>query len=358
MILDEQGDAHVGGLLHHIARRHGHISPLVSVGDHVLVGRKARRRIHRGIGGHHARFEHGRHRNRLEDRTRLVGLGDRLERIGAHLRARRVGRVEIRRGGDGQKIARRGVHQHRASVFAADFLHSFGEALLEVALHVDVDRNHDVLPVLGGLVHLGAPGDRHARAAALHDQLARRAAQDVVVIQLQPRYTVAVHIDEPEHLARHLAVRVDALGVVDEVDPRKALLLQGVGRIHVGLALQVDEGGVFLQQVAVVVGRPAERIREGGGGRRDVFDLFRVGIDRGGVDARGEHVAVAVVDGPAMGGYVDVDRARRRGGLAVLGRLDHLQIHQAAHPDQSDGEKREQQQRQTARRRAVCSGVR
>ena len=231
--------------------------------------------------------------------------------------------IEKRRRGDGEHVSCGGVHQHGPSVVAAYFLHAFGEALFQIALHIDIDRYHDVLAVLRRLVYLGAARDRHARRASLHHEPARNPLEDIVVIQLEPRDALAVHVDESEHLACDFSVRIDALGVVDEIDARQALILERVGLVGIGLTLQVDERRVLSQQLFIRGESPPSVSAQRGGRGRNVFYLFRDWRRRRGIDACGEHVAVAIVYGAAAGQRRSISsRARRRRLFAIFRSLD------------------------------------
>ena len=277
-------------------------------------------------------------------------MGHGLNGIGTLLDFGGIGRVEERSRRHRQNLAARSVHQHGRTIGALDLLDALLKAVFKILLHVDVDGNHDVLSVDGGRIHLGTVGDGNAvalfiHAARLEHALARRARKDVVVIQLEAREAIAVHIHQTHDLACGLPIGVHTLGVFEEINASQRLLAQRIGLLHVGLALHVDEGGVLRKVIRVILGLSAKRFRKSVRSAVHVGDLFRVDVDRGSLHAGRKHVAVTVVDGSAPRGNVDAQRARGGGGIAVFGGLDDLQIHKAARPYQGEPQEDDQKPR-------------
>lgn len=102
-------------------------------------------------------------------------------------------------------------------------LHALGDDPLGLLLKVDVDREHDVGAVLGLGDLGGAPGDGRATQAGLHNHLAVGAGENVVVVVLRPEAgALAAH--EAQDARAGAAVGVDALGVLEVVDAREALV--------------------------------------------------------------------------------------------------------------------------------------
>lgn len=126
------------------------------------------------------------------------------------------------------------------------------------------------------------------------------------------------------------AVGVLAAGVGDEVDAVQLEFFDLIGHFHVGLALDVDEGGGRSGQKLAVVGRISPEHR---GQRRRlgrcIGHLHGVRVDGGGLHRGGQHDAVAVVDGAAARRRLEADRAGLLGHGRVLIRYDDLQKHQA-----------------------------
>ncbi len=139
----------------------------------------------------------------------------------------------------------------------------------------------------------------------LHEHLPVCALQDIVVVQLEPREPVAVHADDAEDLACHRAVRIHALRVIEKVYTLNAgvgeLLLELLCLVLVHLSAYVHKRCIFLELVDIIARAAAEDLCDHVSGAAGVVDFLRVRVDRLAVDACGKHVAVAIVDGAALG---------------------------------------------------------
>ncbi len=213
-------------------------------------------------------------------------------------------------------------------------------------LDVDVEGDDDVGAVLGGLLHVGSAGDRRAADPGLEDTLAVLAREDVVVLELEPREALAVGAHEAQHLAGHGAVGVHALHVGKLVEAGELLLGERgadlVGHRGVHLPPHVDEGGVLGEVREVVLGRAAEVVGEHLGHGLGVGDLLGVGVERAALHRGGQDVAVAVVDGAALG------LERHRVGAVCLGlrrqtrAVDDGQPQELAHREHREGRHEEE----------------
>ena len=119
---------------------------------------------------------------------------------------------------------------------------------------------------------------------------------------------------------------------------------------RVGLAL--DDGVarvVRRDRLQVVRGLAAKGIGKQLRGHVDVSDLGGVDVDGGGVDAGGQHHAVAVVDGAAARLDGQIRRALGLRLRGVVARHDDLQVHQAKEEDgREDGEDGQRPERPVA----------
>ena len=140
-------------------------------------------------------------------------------------------------------------------------------------------------------------------------------------------------------IRRFLVLRLlDALG---------GQLFDLVADAGVGLALDDGivrvAGGDLLQ---VVLRFAAEHLCQDARGQVGVAHLGGIDVDGGGVDAGGEHHAVAIVYGAAARLEHDLGGALRLGLLGELGGLDDLQPHELAEEHHHDeGEQDERRER-------------
>ena len=325
-----QRDAHVRRVIQDLAQRVGLAVALVGVGHVVVVGGDGARAEHGVLGAHRPLLQDGERRDGLEGGSGLVGLGDGLHRFAAHLRRGHVGRVHVGQRARGVNLAGGGIHDDGRALLGLQILHALGERLFHGVLQLDVEGDHDVLAVDGRRLLLHAAGNGESLLAALGGVGARRAGKDVVVLQLEAGDALAVDVAVADDLAADGAVGVLAAGVGDEVDAVQLEFFDLIGHFHVGLALDVDEGGGRSGQKLAVVGRisPEHRGQRRRLGRR-IGHLHGVRVDGGGLHRGGQHDAVAVVDGAAARRRLETDRAGLLGHGRVLIRYDDLQKHQA-----------------------------
>ena len=197
---------------------------------------------------------------------------------------------------------------------------------------------------------LDSTGNGEAVFPALGGVGARRAGENVVVLQLEARDSLAVDVAVADNLAADLAAGVFAPRVGDEVDAIEGKLLHLGGGIDIRLALHVDEGDGLLREQFPVRRRVApEHVGDSLRLRRRVGDLGGVRIDRRRVDALREHRAIAIVDRASVGCGGERDRARLFGHRRIMGRLDDLEISQAQEENCGDGGKDKQKDEGTVR---------
>ena len=294
-----------------------------------------------------------------------------IELHGAFLDLASVGGVEQRKGCGGVDLASGTVHEHGRAARGVEPLAARRQGVLHLALQLDIDGHDDVLPVDGVHLLVRAAGDELAGLAVFLLHVARRAGQHVVVLGLKAADAVIVfavrvriHADtaRTDHLAAHLGVGVLATAFGDVVDARGdgfglAASRLGVGRLLVlrlldalggqlfdlvadaGVGLALDDGIVRVaggDLLKVVLRLAAEHLRQDARGQVGVAHLGRIDVDGGGVDAGGQHHAVAVVYGAAARLEHDLGGTLRLGLLGELGGLDDLQPHELAKEQRHD----------------------
>ena len=211
-------------------------------------------------------------------------------------------------------------------------------------LHVDIDGKNNILAIFGGLVDLGAAGNRHAVCALLQHELARLALQNAVVIQLKTGLAVAVNVDQAKNLARGAAIRVHAFHVVKEINAVEAEVFYLFAFVLVDLALHVCERGVFGRKGAFIDGRvAAEHADELLGRAFHVGDFFRIAIDGRRLHVGGEHFAIAVVNRTATRRELDRHRARIGSLGAVIVGKNNLKLNETSYEQQKDDSEKDQE---------------
>ena len=207
-------------------------------------------------------------------------------------------------------------------------------------MSIEID---DVLAVDRRRLLLDTAGDGKAVFPALGGVGARRAGENVVVLQLKARDALAVDIAVADNLAADLPAGVLASRVGDEVDAIEGKLLHLGGGIDIRLALHVDEcGGLLRKQFPVCRRIAPEHVGDGLRLRRRIGDFGRVRIDCRRVNALREHRTIAVVDRASVGCGGERNRARFFGHRRIMGRLNDLEIPQAQKENCGDSGKDKQ----------------
>src|SRR5262249_60327271 len=104
----------------------------------------------------------------------------------------------------------------------------------------------------------GLAGPRAAGRAPPHRGRPRLARERLVVGQLDALEAAVVTPDEPEHVGRQLAARVEPEGLRYGADPREPLRPDGLGRCRRNLQLHPDQGALTGQTLLDVPRTVAE----------------------------------------------------------------------------------------------------
>ncbi len=156
--------------------------------------------------------------------------------------------------GQGQHLAGVGVQHHHAAGLGLVLGHGVAQLLVGKELHLAVDGQLHVAPIDGR--HLGAHALDHAAQAVLDDAArAGLAGQLLVEGQLHALLAMVFHVGEAHHMGGGLALGVLALvflALVDALDAQGGNLL---AHVPVELALDPDEGLVFVGQLGHEVGQ-------------------------------------------------------------------------------------------------------
>jgi len=166
-------------------------------------------------------------------------------------------------------LAGLGIHDEDGAGCRLVGLHGIRERGLGLLLDVDVDAEDDV-GTIDGLVHLVGPTrDGRAAKARLHDHLAVDAGEDVLVLELETRETLAIRTHGPQDLTTRPVVGIDALGVIEVVDALDVtlaeLVLELFHDVGVHLMLDVEEGRVGGHVGEIIVVVTAEDVCKYGG---------------------------------------------------------------------------------------------
>ena len=243
----------------------------------------------------------------------------------------RSGRSPAPRPSRGLRRSR--IHDDDAARRRAVLAHRVGELPLGRELHARVEREDERRallrrPAVGGL---GLAVAAAPRVGQRHD-LAGLAADRTVVEVLESREADGVGADEAEHGAGEPPLRIEALGLGDEVDPGELELPDPVGRFRIELTPDPDEAAVAPELLEHLArghaedrGRGARPLRADPGRRRESRRSTRPrrrprarvprgrGSSRAGPGSRcGAPAAAAPGRGSASPGRSESGRAGRR----------------------------------------------
>ncbi len=181
---------------------------------------------------------------RLDRRARLVRIGQRP--IAPN---RRRGIIQILR------IERRPIRQrqHRAGVrvhddhFAAlgiEFRAGVGQFLLGDHLHVRVDRQHQMLPVLRRKIILRRNCHRSSHRIFQHALISIVPGQQLLESQFQPLQSLSVFPRSPQQMRRQAAHRVITNVGRNHADPRQIHFLDRIDRRRVQILRDLHESAL------------------------------------------------------------------------------------------------------------------
>jgi hypothetical protein len=249
---------------------------VVGLADRPVGHLDLRRHRQGGAGLHEALGERARDRDRLEGRAGLVVRLDRaiLSREGG--RPVHVVGIHARPVREREDLAGARIHHDRGGALRRVGLPHLAQDGLGALLDARVEGELEAPPRRGSL----RLDQAHRFAERVLDEpaLAVLAAKILVARVLEPREPNVVGPNEPEHLRRQVALRVDALGLrhgADALDPELLDLLPE-GGIH--LAAQIDEGQLPVRELPQqLVLAAADQRGEPGRHLRRVVDQERVG---------------------------------------------------------------------------------
>ena len=190
----------------------------------------------------------------------------------------------------------------------------------------------------------------------LDQDLALAAAHLRVVGRFEAGEAGVVEPDVSEHVRRQLLLRVVAPALLDEADALQLQRLHALRFVGRDLPREIDELRVAAQALrhllalprAAVVERAAHELRD----LVRVLDFRGIGEDAVGVDAVGEHLAVAVDDLAALGRRGDRAHVLPIGARLHVGVIDDLQVDQPRlDADRPQHEERRRRQDARAQRR-------
>ena len=275
--------------------RLGSPAPVVCLTHGPVRDRDLRRHLQRRAGLHELLLEGARDRECLEGRARLVVRLDRavLARVGG--RSVHVVGIDARPVREREDLARARIHHHRRGAERRVGLADVGQHRLGALLDACVERERQILAGLGALRLDHA--DRLAERVLHEPPLAVLAAQRIVLRILQPGQPRVVGADQAEHLRGQEALRVGALRLGHRADALDPELLHLVTARGVHLALEVDEPGLLVGELAqqLVLG-PLEKRRQLRGHLHRVLDQERICEDSHGILRDGQLHVVAIDD--------------------------------------------------------------
>src|SRR5579864_516915 len=205
-------------------------------------------------------------------------------------------------------------------------LHSSVEFALNDVLHLLVDSQDEILAGFGLALHSAEPlaarvhGDKH---------LARLAAQARLVAALDAAQAFVIETDIAQDLSRQLALRIEALGLLLEINAFKIQRANTVSRFLVDLARDPAEGARGVYAVEDLVRIVAEYLTEQGRSGGWIRNLAGDGEDGVYGNRHRQLVAIAVVDDAPLGSDIERALLLSLGALDVIAVLKDLQADKA-----------------------------
>ena len=315
----------------------------MGVGDGRRTNAQLARAVDDGVGTHLAALERQRRGERLHDRARLEGIGDRpVAQLCAREMLAVVG-VVGRQVDQREDFAGSRVEHHGATSLGIVFLDGRLELAVGQVLDLGIERQAHILAVLRRLEcanvldDVAAPVANHATTAGAPEQAWLKG-------QLDALQALVVDPGETNDVRRHVAGRIVTAVFLFLVHAGQLERGDAVGRLRRHLALDEDEG-LFRRDLAIQFahahieqGRQLLLLRAAhgscvAGNRPDRLHRRR----------HCQHVAVAVDNLAARGGDLDVAAITRLTLFLQEVVVDHLQIEttpdqrrKSAHQQQAD----------------------
>ena len=273
--------------------------------DHAVGDLDRRRQVEDGVGRDEALLERAGDRERLEGRARLVGEAGRPVRAASSGvgDAGRWGRRAASSRAPGPRRPR--VHDDRGRALRLVGLADVGEHLLGARLELGVDRQPQVLALLGPAERVAL--DLVAERVADHLALAVGAAEQLLVGRLEPGEALVVDPDGADHVERRARPPDRPAGSRQRGDAGE-LRACAPGRRSAGRPCgpgRRTRGPIGERAKDLLLG-DVEQGRQAAGGPRRVLDLVGSRDDVRRVLGDGELPAVAVEDPPRRPGMVTV----------------------------------------------------
>ncbi len=165
--------------------------------------------------------------------------------------------------------------------FGSRLLSSLGSHLLCHELQLTIDGEHDI-EAGNGFPHLVLPLRDHPPAAgSLKEQLPRLTGQHVVVGSLNSLQALIVDAHKAEYLGSQGVRGIHPFWLRQHVDAIQIEFLDFLNSLLAELAGDVGEAPLLFELGQDVNYRSIENRGQGGGGRKRVGYLLRVGIDGG-----------------------------------------------------------------------------
>ena len=249
-----------------------------------------------------------------------------------HNDARIVG-VVIRLGGHGKDRAGIDLHHNAHRTGRHMMLHHGGtERTFQIVLDVRPDGQGDIIPrhgilqgtVMGG--HIVPPGIFCSQDGSVP------AGQLGVILQFQPPKALIIHIGKAQQTAHKVALRVNALGILQNLDALGVVLRapgpHGVRQIGIHPAAeQAVIAGALAQllQGSVIINIQNFAQRFGGGLHQLIRQFPRGGPDGPAGFAGGQGNAIGGINFAAGGGQRGIPQLLGRGTVGITAGVQHLQ---------------------------------